>query len=219
MKKLWILFICLLFIVACGAKEEVDGDVQESENEAASETISDEEKEVELEEEEGGMEVNKGLLNVEVTLPASFFEGEDLEQIKDENTEEGISEVTQNDDGTVTYKMSKAAHKDWLEQTANGIEESMEELANDEDFGSIENIDVNKNYSEFEVAVDKEAYENSMDSFILFSLAYSGMLYQLIDGASADNYEVVIKLADDESGEEFDTIVFPDALDESLDLE
>ncbi len=48
--------------------------------------------------------VDKGLLNVEVTVPASFLEGEDIDSVIAQAKEDGIKDVKKNDDGSVTYK-------------------------------------------------------------------------------------------------------------------
>ena len=59
--------------------------------------------------------MDKGLLNVEVTLPASMFEGEDMDSSIAEAEKEGIK-VTRNDDGSATYKMSKGKHKEMMKE-------------------------------------------------------------------------------------------------------
>lgn len=53
------------------------------------------------------IEVDKGLLNVEITLPASLFQGQDLNEVIEEAKAEGIKEVTQNSDRSLTYRFSK----------------------------------------------------------------------------------------------------------------
>ncbi|MDP4549924.1 hypothetical protein Q9251_03410 [Alkalihalobacillus macyae] len=69
-------------------------------------------------------------------------------------------------------------------------------------------------FSKFTVIVDKESYENSMDGFATITLGMSGMIYQIYDGADPEKYSVTISMKDEASGEVFDEIVYPDALDE-----
>lgn len=55
--------------------------------------------------------MDKGLLNVEVTIPATLYKGQDIDSIISEAKNSGIKEVIKNDDGSLTYKMSKSEHK------------------------------------------------------------------------------------------------------------
>ncbi|OIU66592.1 hypothetical protein BHE18_16530 [Rossellomorea aquimaris] len=50
-------------------------------------------------------------------------------------------------------------------------------------------------------------------AFIL-PVGFFFFFYQLYDGADPDNYEVTLEMTDAETGEVFDTIVYPDALEE-----
>ncbi|WP_033542881.1 hypothetical protein [Planococcus sp. CAU13] len=193
-----------------------------SETEPKEETVNTEEaaKESETAEatksaEEGeGVNVDKGLFNVEVTIPASFFEGEDPEQAAADAEAEGVGEATVNEDGSVTYKMSKARHKELMEELATSMEEAKNEITESGDFPSIQSIESSKNYDNFTVNVDREAYENSFDGFATMTLGMIGSYYQIYDGADADSFEVVIEMADAATGEVFDTITYPEALEE-----
>ena len=138
--------------------------------------------------------VDKGLLNVEITIPASFFEGQDLDTVIADAKKDGVSEVTKNDDGSLTYKMSKSKHKELMKELKTNIQKTIDETKNGEDFPSIKDIKANKSYSEFTLEVDQSAFENSMDGFATLTLAMSGMFYQLFDGVDSDDYKVSITL-------------------------
>lgn len=175
--------------------------------------------EVEKQDKSDAVEVNKKLTNVEITIPVSLLgaDGEediDIDQITEEAKKEGIKEVTLNDDGSVTYTMSKATHKELLEGMGNGIIDSIAELINDEDFSSIKDIIPNKNFSEFEVVVDKEMFENSFDGFAVLGLVFQSMFYQVFEGVEPDNYKVSINYKDNTTGQVFNTITYPDAFNE-----
>ncbi|WP_062048293.1 hypothetical protein [Bacillus sp. JCM 19034] len=229
MKKIMMLLFMALMIsalVACGSDSSVEEDESadvDSEEEAigedeSNEDESNEEDSIEDEEviEEGDqtVEVEKGLLSVEITIPASFFEGQELDEIIEDAKADGIEEVQKNDDGSLTYKMSKSTHKEFLAELETSLQESMEELKTSEDFVSIVDITANRSFSEFSLVVDQEAFENSFDGFAILGLAIGGMYYQLFDGVNPEQYEVTIELEDAESGEVFDTVTFPDALEE-----
>jgi hypothetical protein len=187
MKKL--IFAALLLLIAlltaCNADEEGKAnEAQQQEKETDSE----------------GINVDKGLFNVEVTLPASFFEGRDIDQSIAEAEKEGI-EVTKNEDGSLTYKMSKTKHKEMMSEMKTSLLETIEDLKNGEDFASIKDVEYNKDFSEFTLWVDRNEYENSFDGFAVFGLGLSGAMYQLFDGADPENYNVRLVVKDEATKE------------------
>jgi len=207
MKRYTYLFMMLLslLLVACGNNN------QEKNNAGIAEESA---KQQEEQTEDESVDVKKGLLNVEVTLPASMFEGEDIDTVIADAKKEGVKEVTKNEDGSLTYKMSKAKHKEMMEELKTGILETIEETKNSEDYVSIKDITYNDSFSEFTLVVEKSAYEDSMDGFAAFGLGISGMYYQLYNGVNPDEYKVTIFLKDEASQEVFDEIVYPDDLEE-----
>ncbi|MDG5471372.1 DUF4352 domain-containing protein [Jeotgalibacillus sp. ET6] len=200
MKKLsFLLLVMAMFAVsACSSQEDTSKASAESE-----------------ETEEQSVEVDKGLLNVELTIPASMFEGEDIDQVIAEAKEDGVKEATKNDDGSVTYKMSKSAHKEMMQEFAVSMKESLDEMVTSEDFVSIKAVDHNKSFDKFTLTVDQEAYENSFDGFGIFALGMSGMFYQVYDGKDMESAKVTISLVDEATQEEFDTLVYPDDMEEA----
>ncbi len=198
MKKLFTVLAALILLTACSSEEAGKKDNKE---ESAKKDES--------------VEVDKKLFNVEVTLPASMFENESLETIKADAKENGIKDVTQNEDGSITYKMSKSTHKKMLKDIAASIDETIEETKTSEDFVSIKDIKHNDSYSEFTMIVEKEKYENSMDAFATMSLGMSGMMYQMYDGVSTDDYSVTVKVEDEASGEILEEVVYPEDLEEA----
>lgn len=152
--------------------------------------------------------------HVEVTLPVSFVgEGIDIEMLEADAEEMGIEDVKLNDDGSVTYKMTKSAHEEWLSEITTEIETSLTEMVESGDFVSIKDITANNDYTEFTITVDQAAFENSFDGFAVFGIGISSSFYQLLDGKDPENYNVTINIVDEESGDVIDTTVFPDDLD------
>lgn len=199
MKKLSCLLVLLvIFLVACS-------------NESAEGEKSTDQKQ---EEKEGAVNVDKGLLNVELTLPASFFEGEDIDTVIAEAKKEGVSEVTKNEDGSLTYKMPKSEHKKMMAEMGTSITDSIEEMKSSEDYVSIKDVTHNKSFTEFTLLVDKESYENSMDGFAIFDLGLQGSMYQMFNGANPEDYKVTVSVKDEATEEVFDEVIYPDALEE-----
>ncbi|CAM5401700.1 hypothetical protein C2I17_15680 [Niallia circulans] len=190
------LAVCMILLVACSAdkdkKENTDNNKQ-----------ADEQK----------MNVDKGLLNVEITLPASLFEGEDIDSVIADVEKEGIK-VTKNEDGSLTYKMSKAKHKEMMKEMEASLEESIKEIKESDDYVSIKDITHNKAFSEFTLVVDKKKYEDSMDSFAIFTLGITGMMYQVYSGVDPDDYQVKILTKDEATKDVLDETIYPDDLEE-----
>ena len=202
-KLLAFLLLTLLTLAACSSKDEtgekVDNSKQEDKNtEETGETVG----------------VEKGLLNVEVTVPASFLEGEDIDTVVAQAKEEGIKDVKKNEDGSVTYKMTKAQHKEMMKEMKASVTEYVDELIKDEEFASIKNVEVNKDISKFTLTVDKEAFENSFEGFAVLGLAMSGMFYQVYDGVDAEKMNVTIDTVDQSTGEVFSTVNYPEAFED-----
>ncbi|MEZ7171786.1 hypothetical protein [Sporosarcina sp. OR05] len=201
-KRLAILLLSIFTLVACSSKED------------ANEKADNGKQEEKTEETSGSVAVDKGLLNVEVTIPASFLEGEDIDVVVAEAKEDGIKEVTKNDDGSVTYKMTKAKHKEMMQEMKTNVTEYVDELVNNEDFASIMDIKHNKDFSKFTLEVDKEAFENSFDGFAAMGLGMTGMLYQLFNGVDSEKLNVTIDTVDHSSGEVFGTVSYPEAFED-----
>lgn len=205
-----VLILVLCFsMIGCGkntASKNTDG-LKDAEIEAIA-----------SDEEEQAVEVNKKLVNVEVTLPASFLgmdeEELDIDQLTKDAKEQGIKDVIVNDDGSITYIMSKSRHKEMMDEMQVGITETMDDLLSDEDFTSYKDIIANEDFTEFEVLVIRDQFEDSFDGFGILGLVFKSLYYQLCDGASPEDYRTVINMKDEATGEIFDTIIYPDAFDE-----
>lgn len=199
MKKLVsLLFLVFVMVIvsACG-KEEADKKKAEP---------------AKSEQEEKGVEVEKGLRNVEVTLPASLIGEKDIDELVKEAKAKGVKEVTKNEDGSITYKMSKQEHEKMMQEMEKSVQKYIEETKNDENVSSIKDITHNKSFTEFTLSVDQEKYEKSFDRVAALGLGMSGLYYQVFSGESAEEAKVTISLKNADTGEVFDTIVYPDDL-------
>lgn len=78
-----------------------------------SDTSKADTKKEETSKDDGTLKAEKNILSVEVTLPASMING-DSTTLTDEAKAAGVKEITQNDDGSITMKMTKSAHKNFL---------------------------------------------------------------------------------------------------------
>ncbi|WP_423798282.1 hypothetical protein [Neobacillus sp. SAB-20_R2A] len=196
MKKLTSLFLAamLLFLVSCSA-EKTDKQPKETEK-TKSEAVN----------------VDKGLLSVTITLPATMFEDQNVDEVVANAQKEGIT-ATKNADGSVTYKMSKSKHKEMMQEMKTTVIQTINDAKTGKDFQSIKDITYKDDFSEFTLVVDKAAYENSFDGFAALGLGMSGMMYELFNGVKPEEYKVTINIKDQATQNVFDQIVYPDALD------
>lgn len=149
MKRIFVLMISFLLLVACSstATEEQKEQEDTEKNTEAEEAANSEE--------ESGIEVDKGLLHVDITIPSSLFDEEELEEIEREMKEERNSDVTKNDDGSLTIKIPKKEHKELLAEMKDHFIDSINDLIEDDDFASIQDVEYNKNFTEFKMIVQQ----------------------------------------------------------------
>ena len=181
----------VLLLAACGDNDTKD----KEENTGANE--------------ESSIEVDKGLLNVEITIPADFLGEQTEEEIRADAEKQGVKEVTFNDDGSVTYKMSKAEHEKVLKQMGEELDKSLEELVTSGDFPSIQKATANKDYTEFDLTVNRAQFEEGMDSFAVLGLMLGSSYYQLFEGKSEGEAKLTVNYIDAETGETFETEEIP----------
>ena len=212
MKKglhLLVLTSVLLMISACGSEVNSKNnsahgeDKIEETNQSAEQTIK----------------VDKKLLNVEVTLPAIFVEkGEemgDVLKLTDDDKENGISKKVENADGSITFTLSKAKHKEMLQEMQTGAEDVINELLNDENFTSFKELTFDKKLRNLKVTVDREAFENSFDGFGVLGLVFYSLFYQVLDGRTEEEIQMDVTYIDSLTQEVFDTARFPDDMENS----
>lgn len=149
------------------------------------------------------IEVDKGLINVKITLPADFLEafggGLDAsavaESMAQDNSDNRVKSVVVNDDGSVTMTISKADHKLMMDDFYTQIEATFAELK--EQYPSIDDISVNDACTEFTIVTnDYEAFQSSFASVAEFSLFLQGAMYQAFNGTL--DSPVVVNVVDTE---------------------
>jgi Adhesin P1 N-terminal domain len=211
----------LILLTSCSSTEQTQTNQNENENEPdkkEEKQAKDQSVEEQNLEEEKPIEVDKGVLNVEVTLPASLFQGEDLDRVIAEAKAAGIGEVSKNSDGSITYRMSKAKHKEMMMQMEKDLIRSIEEMKNNADLVSVQDITHNQSFSEFTLVVDKEAYKNGFDGFAVLGLGISGMFYGILNGVDPDDNKIIIFVVDEATQEVFEEMVYPDDLENLTNL-
>lgn len=170
----------------------------------------------EQKEEQKSMDQEKKEAEVQVTLPAIFFEEERLlDDAFMEAEKNNVEDVTQNQNGSVTFAMTTEQHKNLLKDLEKDLKEKIDKIKQSESTPSIKDIYHNERFSEFTMIVDEEKYKEGFDGFATLSLGTAGMYYQMFSGEDINDSEVTIKLENEGTGEVFDKMIYPDALNGS----
>ena len=156
---------------------------------------------------EGGIDVDKGLMNVEITVPAESaeyygFNFESQEEADAYAKEQGFKSATLGDDGSVTIVMSKSQHKKTMEGLSQKIDEALQEMIGSEDYPNITAVEHNDNYTSFTVTTKSEELGFNESFSVLAFYIYGGM-YNSFNGTPADNIHV--DFINEASGEVIDS--------------
>lgn len=184
--------------------ETADDDIVNDEDTEADDA-ADSEEDIE-ENESGEIEVDKNLLTVEVTYPASLV-GDDKDELLN-SKEEGIKDIKENEDGSITFTMTKAKYNEMMEEAKAQTIEFLDSMPTSGDFQSIKNVEYNNDFTEIILEVDKEVYENSFDSFASMSIAFTVGFYKVFE--TGDDFTINIKVKDSSTGDIFSETTFPD---------
>lgn len=164
---------------------------------AASTTAAGQDTAVSASSSEDGLNVEKNLFSVTLTYPASMVdEGTTQDSLNDEiKGIDGIKSATLNEDGSVTYIMTKAYHKQIVDDMAQTIDESMAEMVGSEDYPNFTNVEANEDYTVFTVTTKSKAL--SLDeSLSLLQFYTEGAFYSVVSGNDADSIHVDFVNAD-----------------------
>ena len=127
----------------------------------------------------GDVQVENGVMTVSLNVPADL-----AQNITQEIIDAGIGTQYQaafrNQDGSITYKMTKEQHQAMLEQLAVSFDNSLQEMIDDEKY-TISNITRNNDFTVFDISLDG-AEPSVSDSFAAFSLYMYGGLYGVFNG-------------------------------------
>lgn len=147
------------------------------------------------------IEVDEGLIFVEITVPNTFLEGETEESIKASAVENGFSDCVIHEDGSVTYKMTKAKHREFMAEAKASFEATIEDLISGEGaVASFLKIEYSDDFSKFDVYVDPALYSD-WDSFYVLVFYMTGGYYQIFDGKSIDEIDVLVNFINNDTNE------------------
>jgi PBP1b-binding outer membrane lipoprotein LpoB len=203
-KMLVFIALLMLILVGCSAEDDLSSG-RETETAIKDNDVDSDSDEA--------IQVDKGIFDVTITLPASMFEPGEIEEAIASAKESGDKEVVVNDDGSLTYKMSKATHRKMMEEIRENFIESFANMKTSGEYVSIRDIKYNRDFTQITLVVDKDAFENSFDAFAVLGVGMLAMYYQLFDGVGSDNIRATVNVEDWDTGETINSVVYPDAFD------
>ena len=142
----------------------------------------------------GEVEVENGIMTVKITVPADLSKGITQEQL-DAAVGEKYQSAVLNEDGSVTYKMTKDQHREMLESLSKSFEEALQGIVDDNETYSISNITHNDDFTEYDVTLDGAELGMS-DSISVMGMYMYGGIYSIFKGHNPEH--VIVNFRDSE---------------------
>ena len=172
MKLIKVLLCILMMLNLVGCSGNKSSDDKKSGNEAS--------EGIQVSTGDDSARIYNTVTNVKVTLPASLFEYVD-EEISQEDLdkaafENGFISATLNEDGSVTYVMSKDKYNAYVAELAMSIDKGLEELCNTEN-STIVDIKHNADFTDYTITLDADVV-GFTESFVSLAIVlYSAFYY------------------------------------------
>ena len=106
--------------------------------------------------------------------------------------------------------MSKSKYKEMMKEMGDSVLSTIDEIVNSEDYTSIKEISYNKDFTEFDVKVNRQQYEEGFDGFAIVGLVIVSTYYSAFEGKSGEDSQTIFNMVDETTGEIYDTAIYPD---------
>lgn len=150
--------------------------------------------------------VDENLLTVEITVPASMFDEDNQpsNELSEEQKEQGFKSAQVNEDGSVTYTMSKAAFKDYKENLKVSVEDNFNNLGSEYSF--IQKVDYDSNFSVVKLYVDEATYSQGFNFMCVMAVGYSANMYQAYTN---EEISCTVEVYNNANGELIESATYP----------
>lgn len=150
----------------------------------------------------GDMNVEREIFDVKLTIPKDYVEGETQESLDAKAKEAGWKSATLNDDGSVTYEMTKKQHKVMMDELAENINTELNNMCGSEDYPNYVSITASDNFTNFTV-VSKSSELGLTESISVLGFYMFGGMYNVFNGTTVDN--IHIDFVNEATGEVFNS--------------
>lgn len=137
----------------------------------------------------GDLDVDKGLFNVELTIPADFVGETTQDELNTLAQEQGYKSITLNSDGSATYTMTKEQHNVLMDGITESINTSLNEMIGSTDYPNFTAITANDDFTHFKVTT-KSTELDFAESFSIIAFYLYGGMYHAFNGSTVDNIHV-----------------------------
>lgn len=161
-----MVIVMILSFTACGS----------SEKKSSSET-------------EEQVEVEENLFSVELTIPADYIDETTQEELNLQAKDEGYKSATLNEDGSVTYIMTKKQHKKMMDELKEEINSAMSDMVNSEDYPNFTAVKANSDFTSFTIKTTSESLDMN-ESFSVLGFFMYGAMYNTFNNTPVDNIHV-----------------------------
>ena len=135
-----------------------------------------------------------------ITFPADFASDITQEEIDQQVADGKVHSGQINEDGSVTYVMSKDQHKAIVDGISESIQSSLDDMIGTDDYPNFTSIDHNADYTSFTVKTTTKPGETAIsDSMSVLVFSTCGQTYGIVSGDIPENIHVDFVNAD--SGE------------------
>lgn len=160
-----------------------------------------------------GVAVDENILTVDITLPGSFFTDVDMTTFDTDAyaKEQRFKKAVLNEDGSVTVTMTKARHREVLDEMAKSADDSYSKMVQSEDTPYITEIKHSDSFDTVDITVDSAGYDEAglSAAFVPLTVYMPAAFYQSFAGV---NIQCEINIVNAETGEIIDSVIYPDAL-------
>lgn len=144
----------------------------------------------------GELEVDQNLFTVEITVPADFLgEGITQESLDADVAASNYISAKLNDDGSVTYVMTKAVHDEMMVGVRDNIQQALDEMVGSEEFPSFTKVEANDDFTQFTVETTSTEL-GLVESFSVLGFYMFGRMYHAFNGTQVDDIAVTFINAD-----------------------
>ncbi len=144
---------------------------------------------------------------VSIDIPASLIGKNATDKLTDEQKNNGFKKAVINKDGSVTYTIDSQKYDTFLKEYQKTVAESLDKIKTDGNYKSVNSVEYNDNFSEITLIVDKNKFENGMDSIAIMQAGVSAAMYQAFDINSKTKTTINVK--DQKTGKVFKTEKYP----------
>lgn len=144
----------------------------------------------------GELEVDQNLFTVEITVPADFLgDGITQESLDADVAASNYISAKLNDDGSVTYVMTKAVHDEMMVGVRDNIQQALDEMVGSEEFPSFTKVEANDDFTQFTVETTSTEL-GLVESFSVLGFYMFGGMYHAFNGTQVDDIAVTFINAD-----------------------